>query len=250
MFGCDLNCTLEDPYIIPIVFTNLTLSPGNYPQETNQSETSIDPSVRNTLSSLLIGQFQPAVYFVTVEAITASGSRFQGTSNGITIDTTPPNLVSEIEQFDVAFSLQEPSRFQGNNHTIASRWLFDDLQSGIVNYEWAIGTKPYGQDVQSLTSVGMATSAINSRLYGVIQESVTYYVTVVATNGAGLTSNATSEGIIYSTSELNATELVNFIVLDYTNTILEDDVLVAPLPDEVGVSWAGVGGDVEEVCKC
>ena len=254
VYGCDPNCTLEDPYIISVVFSNLTLSPGNEPEERNQTETSVDPSVQNTLSSLLIGQFQPAVYFVTVEAVTASGNRFRGTSNGVTIDTTPPNLVSQIEQFDITFSLNQPSRFQGNNHTIAARWLFDDLQSGVTEHEWAIGTSPYRQDIQPFTSVGIATSAINSNLTGVIQENVTYYVTVVATNGAGLSSNATSQGIIYSTAESNVT--IEDIVLEFASFVTVGDgfgdlvnVLVITLPDRVGVSWPGAGDDVEDVCE-
>ncbi len=193
---------------------------------------------------------------MTVEAITASGRKFRGISNGITIDTTPPILVSAIEQFDVSFSLEQSSRFQGNNNSMAARWLFDDLQSGIVEYEWAVGTVLYGDDVQPRTSVGMTTSAVNSDLNGVLQQNTTYYVTAYATNGAGLVSNATSMGIMYLESELNATSLEAIVRVDSVDTLMfvDDngetiDILEFRLPDSARVTWEGVGDDVEETCK-
>lgn len=202
--------------------------------------------------------FQPATYFVTVLAITASGQTFQSTSNGITIDTSPPTIVSAIEQFDVSFSLQQPSRFQSSNDSIAARWSFEDTESGIIRYEWAIGSSPFQDDVQSRTSVGMETSGINNNLNGVLKENTTYYVTVFATNGAGLVSNATSIGITYIESELDSTILEGFVIVDSADLLLSFvdengetiDVLEFRIPDSVRISWEGVGDDVEETCEC
>ncbi len=251
-FGCDPSCT-STQNIIPLLFTNLTLSSGN---RNNQSESSFDPSITGTIGSYF-EHFQPATYFITVLAITASGQTFRSTSNGVTIDTTPPTIVSAIEQFDVLFSLQQSSQFQGSNNSIAARWLFEDTESGIVGYEWAIGSVPFQEDVQSRTSVEMGTSAINSDLDGILRQNTTYYITVYATNGAGLVSNATSVGITYIESELNATVLEHFVSVDSVAALsFVDvngdivDVLEFRLPDSVRILWEGVGDDVEEICEC
>jgi len=215
-YGCHSNCSLTDPYTIPVEFANLTLSPGR--QLNDQSNSSIDPEVQSPLTSYLIGEFQPAVYFVTIEATTASGRTFTSSSNGVTMDTTPPTLVSAVEQFDISFSLQESSLYQGNSHTIAARWLFEDLQSGVTEYLWGIGTSIYGEEIQQLSSVGLETSAIKSDL--TLFENATYFVTVVAINGAGLASNATGVGITYVDSQLNPLELVDFVQLDFSEIVL------------------------------
>ncbi len=250
MFGCDSSCTTND--IIPLLFTNLTLSPGN---QNNGSEFSFDSTRTGTMASYF-EHFQPATYFVTVVAITASGQTFQSTSNGVIIDITPPTIVSAIEQFDVSFSLQQSSQFQSSNNSIVARWSFEDIESGIAGYEWAIGSAPFQEDVQSRTFVGMETSAINNNLNGVLIENTTYYVTVYATNGAGLISNATSVGITYLESELNATILEGFVVVDSVDVLsfIDEsgnavDILEFRLPDSVRISWEGVGDDVEETCE-
>ena len=206
--------------------------------------------------SLLTDHFQPSVYYITVEAITASGRHITSSSNGVIIDTTPPEVVSSIEHFDVSFSTVIPTRFQGNNNTISARWLFRDLQSGIVEYLWAIGTRPFSVDVQMFESVGIATEAVNSNLSSVLQPNTTYYVTVIAINGAGVRSNATSGGITYVATELNRTELEVLVRVEFTEVIsvvgengMQLDILRAEREDRASVSWEGVGEDVEQTCE-
>ena len=206
--------------------------------------------------SLLSDHFQPSVYYITVEAITASGRHITSSSNGVIIDTTPPEVVSSIEHFDVSFSTVIPTRFQGNNNTISARWLFRDLQSGIVEYLWAIGTRPFSVDVQMFESVGIATGAVNSNLSSVLQPNTTYYVTVIAINGAGVRSNATSGGITYVATELNRTELEALVRVEFTEVIsvvgengIQLDILRTEREDRASVSWEGVGEDVEQTCE-
>ena len=206
--------------------------------------------------SLLSDHFQPSVYYITVEATTASGRHITSSSNGVIIDTTPPEVVSAIEHFDVSFSTVIPTRFQGNNNTISARWLFRDLQSGIVEYLWAIGTRPFSLDVQMFESVGIATEAVNSNLSSVLQPNTTYYVTVIAINGAGVRSNATSGGITYVATELNQTELEALVRVEFTEVLsvagengIQLDILRAEREDRASVSWEGVGEDVEQTCE-
>ena len=173
----------------------------------------------------------------------------------MTIDTSPPVLVAPIEQFDVDFSTEETTIFQGNNDTISARWFFLDPQSGIVEYLWAIGSYPYGEDVQGLVSVGSATRATNSSLLGILEANTTYYVTVVAVNGAGLRSSATSEGITYVIMELNITQLELLIEIEFVEAFIftlngtVSEVLRTVRDNRASIMWAGVSEDIEEICK-
>ena len=213
-YGCDPNCTIVDPDTIPFTLYNLSLSSGYY---TNFSQSdagdgefefeSTNQNEANTMVSLLTNHFQPSVYYVTVHATSASGKTIYSVSNGVIIDTTPPEILSPIEHFDASFDFAQPTSFQGDESTILARWRFRDPESGITEYLWAIGTAPYGQDIQAYESVGTATEATNASLAGILEHNTTYYVTVMATNGAGLSANATSGGVTYIATELNRTEV-------------------------------------------
>ena len=155
----------------------------------------------------------------------------------------------------MSFSTKEPTVFQGNNDTISASWAFRDPQSGIVEYLWAIGSYPHGEDVQQFVSVGTETQATNSDLLGVLETNTTYYVTVVAVNGAGLRFNATSGGITYIVSELNVTELELLVEVEFAeafvfvvNDILSE-VLRTTKEDRASISWTGVSEDIDEICK-
>lgn len=262
-YGCESNCTNTDPYTIPLTFRDLNLDDGYYSDIDRSLVGSggelplhlTNEIAENVLSNPLTDHFQPPIYYITVEAVTASGKRFSASSNGVVIDTSPPELVRAIDHYDVAFSTVEPTIFQGNNDTISASWAFRDPQSGVVEYLWAIGSYPYGEDVQQLVSVGTATQATNSNLLGLLEANTTYYVTVIAVNGAGLRANVTSGGITYIESELNITllelifevefaEVLAFLVNDTVN-----EVLRTVREDRASILWAGVSEDIEEICK-
>ena len=261
-YGCESNCTDTDPYTIPLTFQGLSLDDGYY-SDIDQSLGSggelplhlTNENAINVLSHPLTDHFQPPVYYITIEAVTASGKRFASSSNGVTIDTSLPVLVAPIEHFDVTFSTVEPTIFQGNNDTISASWVFRDPQSGIVEYLWAIGSNPYGEDIQELTSVGTATQATNSNLLGLLEPNTTYYVTVIAVNGAGLRANETSSGITYIISELNVTELEQIFVVEFAEIFffpvneMVNEILRTLREDRASILWAGVSEDIEEMCK-
>jgi len=235
----------------------LILVAGYY---TNQSD-DFSNDLLNTgysLSSFFSNRFQPAVYYVAVKAITASGQEVIGFSNGVTIDTTPPEQSSPIQHFDVEFSTTQPTAFQGNNHTISARWHFTDLESGIVNYKWAIGSYFGGDDIQGYMSVGLETSASNISLEGYLVHNITYYISVRATNGALLVKEATSTGITYIATELNAAHLELIVMPSYVGTFQypafnNTDIAVFILRTrrtfQAAISWENVSADVSQICK-
>ena len=216
--------------------------------------TGLDPSQTNFVNLTLGTSLSPGTYFITVEAVSASGQHVTSSSNGVLIDTSPPQLALPIDQFDVQFSTTQDTRYQGNNNTISARWLFIDEESGIVEYEWSIGTSPYGDDVQPFISIAMATQAINNTLE--LIDNTTYYVTIRAHNGAGLTGMATSHGITYQNVELNRTQLVTVIMVEHVREVVvagDNDTLVRVLVSEsterARVEWNGITDDVAETCE-
>ncbi|HKR56300.1 MAG TPA: hypothetical protein VJS20_08360, partial [Gemmatimonadales bacterium] len=84
---------------------------------------------------------------------------------------------------------------QEDQDPISAKWTgFGDPESGIARYEWAIGTKPGATDVMPFTDVGSATEASAPGL--VLETGKIYYATVRATNGAGGSVTATSDGVL------------------------------------------------------
>lgn len=66
---------------------------------------------------------------------------------------------------------------------LSAQWQIDDEESGIVEYQWALGTVPGGEQYQRFTSVGLSTSADSRLLY--LAHGAPVYVTVLAWNAAG-----------------------------------------------------------------
>jgi hypothetical protein len=89
--------------------------------------------------------------------------------------------------------------FQTSTTTIGANWPgFADPQSGIVQFDWAVGTTPGASNVQSFISVGLSSNATNTGL--TLTPGQIYYVTVRATNAAGLFTAVTSDGVTVDNS--------------------------------------------------
>ncbi len=165
---------------------------GTTPGGTNvQGWTSVGMATSATNSSLSLAS--GTTYYVTVRATNGAGLQTTATSDGVAVDATAPvaGAVNDGAGADIAF--------QGSTTTISANWSgFSDPEEGISGYEWAIGTTSGGTNVQGWTGVGLSTSATNSSL--TLTSGVTYYATVRATNGSGLTSTASSNGVTVDTT--------------------------------------------------
>ncbi|MBI2933480.1 MAG: hypothetical protein HYY16_17690, partial [Planctomycetes bacterium] len=125
---------------------------------------------------------------LTLPAPGTPGSLSANKALVIITDSTPPvaGAVNDGPAADVDF--------QNNAWQISANWTaFTDPESGITDYEWAIGTTPGGTEIQPFTTVGLSTVAAAGNLS--LAHGITYYVTVRATNGGGLTATAGSDGI-------------------------------------------------------
>jgi uncharacterized delta-60 repeat protein len=130
-------------------------------------------------------------YLYRVFAVDMAGNLgpYSADSETLLVDMTPPlgGLVQDGSIGDHDYTT-DSSNLQGN-------WTgFDDPESGIVDYLVAVGSTPGFDDIYAFTAVGVTDFAMASGLS--LNSGTTYYFTVRAVNGAGLTFDATSDGVM------------------------------------------------------
>ncbi|XP_021356985.1 uncharacterized protein LOC110452658 [Mizuhopecten yessoensis] len=128
-------------------------------------------------------------YYATVTAMDFARRNTTQTSPGVVVDVTPPRKSDKPIVIDRHF----------NSRTgIGACWIevFDDLESGIQRYTWAVGSEPGYDDILSYTDVGDIVCAVqDENVILDLHEGHAYYITVKAYNGAGLNSQASSWAI-------------------------------------------------------
>jgi hypothetical protein len=128
-------------------------------------------------------------YFLSVMAVDHAGNTVVQSSNGVLVDSTPPDIGVVRDGTGSSDVHSQPLG------PLSASWSeFLDAGSGVVRYEWAVGSSPCATDVQGYTNVGMALHARMASAEGLAGER-RYFVAVRATDGAGLSSAATSNGV-------------------------------------------------------
>lgn len=129
-------------------------------------------------------------YFINVRAVSYIGKTGAvGSSDGILVDTTPPTTPTVTDSGVFASSATQ----------LTASWAAADPESGVVGYEYAVGTTSGATNTCPWTSAGAQTTATIGSLS--LADGGNYYISVRATNGSGLKSSAgTSDGIIVDLS--------------------------------------------------
>jgi len=142
---------------------------------------------------------QPAaVYYTTVQACNRLGLCSTASSNGVVADSTPPLrgvVFDGLSGVDI--------EYQGGDRVLTAHWAgFHDPESGVVAYSWCAGTDPKGDDdVLGWTDAYLETSGVFVLAHEAALDSrKRIYVTVRATNAAGMRCEATSNGFLVDTT--------------------------------------------------
>ena len=141
-------------------------------------------TVTKTGLTLSVGQ----TYYFSVKAVNGAGLTGSATnSNGQTVvDTTPPSAPANVRDGTGADISTTSSTTQ-----LSANWdAATDAESGISGYQYAIGTTAGGTQTVNWTSLGNVTTVTKTGLTLTVGQ--TYYFSVQAVNGAGLTGSATN----------------------------------------------------------
>ncbi|MED5266789.1 MAG: T9SS type A sorting domain-containing protein, partial [Candidatus Neomarinimicrobiota bacterium] len=181
----------------------------------------------DTLSSLA----DQETYFFVIKATDLAGNISRAfSSDGVTIDYGTP--VSGI----VYDGLTGDSDWTNSDSTFDISWSgFIDTVSGIVSYEYAIGTTPGASNVISWTGNGVDTTVVVNNLD--LTHDGTYYGSVRATDVVGHVSTiSTSNGIVVDIFDptVGVPNDGGFVDLDYQGP-----------SDTLGIFWSG--NDTREI---
>ncbi len=110
-------------------------------------------------------------------------------SLALAADTTPP-IAGTV--YDAIGADQDE---QHSNTDMITNWVgFSDPEWPLLDFALAIGTRPCGTEVRDFQSLGPVLSHNTSRLS--LTRGQRYYATVRATNGAGLSTHVSSDGVL------------------------------------------------------
>ena len=159
------------------------------------------------------------VYTVEVLETTRAGESTSSLSGSFVIDSTAPlpGVVYDGRGSDQNVNCSDNStfgensqcstrnfedtdvKFTNNTREVHARWIdFLDNESDIVEYFWCVGRNPMTDDIQVCESTGMRPNGSHHGLS--LKHGDSYYVTVIACNGARMCSAAHSDGVIIDTT--------------------------------------------------
>jgi hypothetical protein len=150
------------------------------------SSTTLDSNLVTGHSVSLTGLSSFKTYHYRVKSSDAAGN--PASSADYTFTTTDVTVPTNPVVSDDGESTTDLTQLHAS-------WTSSDADSGVAEYQYAIGTTSGGTDVVNWTSVGTDTAVTKTGLN--LSAATTYYFTVKAKNGQGLWSNVgTSDGIV------------------------------------------------------
>eukprot|EP00163_Fabomonas_tropica_P013633 TRINITY_DN2518_c1_g3_i5.p1 TRINITY_DN2518_c1_g3~~TRINITY_DN2518_c1_g3_i5.p1 ORF type:complete len:3380 (-),score=1371.77 TRINITY_DN2518_c1_g3_i5:588-10727(-) len=139
-------------------------------------------------------------YRVTAEVKNAAGG-MTTVVKSFKIDETPPSS-GALDDTDRTFSILEDIDYTTLRNYMAVKWprgsLEDSLESGIASATYMVGTSPGAGNVIPSTAVPQDSLDRTQQLLTpnvTLSDNTTYYVTVSCTNGAGLTTTISTDGL-------------------------------------------------------
>ncbi len=155
----------------------------------------------HTSANHLVDLQEGLQYFFTVEATNGAGLKQTIYSDGISVDTSPPVIEGVYYDDEKEENDMPQLTIQSAGGYIAFYWDKPyDPESGISSVEWCAGTKNHSCNIVSLTLVDSEDTSIKHYLSESLASGTVLFVTLVVTNGAGLTSMGVSPPLLIDTT--------------------------------------------------
>lgn len=103
---------------------------------------------------------------------------------------------------------------------ISAHWrAFEDLESDVIGLTWCAGSIPGACDLVKETQLNPTSTSTRKVLIEPIKNGQRYYVTVNATNGAGVVTSLTSDGVTVDETPPTSGTVIdgNILDVDYLN---------------------------------
>ena len=183
---------------------------------------------------------QGVVYYITVVAVNRAGLSTNISSLGLLIDKTPP-LVDNADIIDGMHGADID--YISPDTVLSAHWeRIADLESGIMQSVFCVGTKPLGCQIKPMTSIGRNVSFTCPDC--IIQEEMRLYVTVQVTNGAGLSETRHSDGMLLDVSP----PLMSDVHDGSHETGMDYNVVLGEW--NISMTWFGVEDDESGIRSC
>ena len=136
---------------------------------------------------------------------------------------------------------------QQSRTKLAAHWYaFEDLESDVIAVTWCAGLSAGTCDVVKETQMDPGSTSVDKVLTKPIITGEKYYLTVTATNGAGVTTSTTSDGVIVDDTPPSAGSVIDGVDSDEDYVNGEDDITA----HWVGFEDLESGIDSYEVALC
>ena len=114
---------------------------------------------------------------------------------------------------------------QRSRTDIAAHWSgFIDLESDVIQLVWCAGSFPGSCDIVIETKISPMITSVHKVLNTPIKNGARYFVTVIATNGAGVVTSLTSDGVIVDDTRPSPGTVINGDGFDVDYLYGDDDV--------------------------
>ena len=240
--SCDTSCDAT-VYYIDFEATGLELESGcTHPfNQTNTTCTTYSYEKTGIPEDQLYRYnltFVPYVYYMKVRGYTGAGHVTYGYSRGIQIDPTPPNCtVIQHMQRDLRSNLLTNTTVQYSTNSLAVQYICSDTRSDIYGYEIAYSDNV--DDISSLQFSSVGTDSFVNITNLDLNPQLTYYVVVRATNGAGLTTILTSDGVRILNKEPDVSRAVLTPLFSTQIDTLMSNTSISSSLTSLGLRWIG-----------
>lgn len=140
-------------------------------------------------------------YFVTVEATNGAGLKQTTSSDGITVDTSPPAVAGVYHGVEREDKGVTQLMSQGVGDKLTFHWDKPyDSESGISSVVWCAGTNNKSCDIVSLTAVDPEGTSVKYSLSQPLPSGTIVFIMLVVKNGAGMISEVVTSPLLIDTT--------------------------------------------------